>query len=215
LLTSFVKVYVNQLKQIDMKNLLNKFNSLNGAKMIGITNYYAKTSGEIANHNICVNVSVLNAKRSDLKALQNVDDAKLIAIADASKIALDVLRISLAEMVESATKNLSENADDRTAQSNGQSNAYLNIGKGIRLHLETMTVHVFGKAVKKTVIVSGTYKTVNSSAKTLGKKAITKALNLKAGKFRDFILGNADNLRISGTTIEIVNNAFGSAVGTV
>lgn len=198
-----------------MKNLLNKFNSLNGAKMISVNNYYAKTSGEIANHNICVNVSVLNAKRADLKALQNVDDAKLIAIADASNIALDVLRTSLSEMIESATKNLSENADDRTAQSNGQTNSYLTIGKGVRLHLDTMTVHIFGKAIKKTVVVKGTYKTVNSSAKTLGKKAITKALNLKAGKFRDFILGNADNLKINGSTIEIVNNPFGGVAGTV
>lgn len=197
-----------------MKNLLNKFNSLNGAKMISVNNYYAKTSGEIANHNICVNVSVLNAKRADLKALQSVDDAKLLSIADSSKIAVDVLKTSLSEMIESAQKNLSENVEDRTAQSKGQNDAYITIAKGVRLHLDTMTVHIFGKAIKKTVLVKGTYKTVNSSAKTLGKKAITKALNLKAGKFRDFILGNADNLKINGSTIEIVNNAFGSAVGT-
>ena len=44
----------------------------------------------------------------------------------------------------------------------------------------------------------------NSSDKTLGKKAITTHLDLRAGKYRTFVLGNADSLQVTGETIEIV-----------
>ena len=187
-----------------MKNLIKKFASLNGAKFININNYLSSTSGEIADHTVNVNISVLNAKTTDLQTLKNCTDNDLLNISNLSKIAVDVLKISLAELIESATKNLSENKEDRTAQSQGQSEAYYNITPAVRLHLETLTIHIFGQTIKKKVIVDGTYKIVNSSPKTLGKKAITKQLDLRTGKFRDYILGNADQLKISGETIDIV-----------
>lgn len=187
-----------------MKNLIQKFASLNGAKFININDYLSSTSGEIANHTVNVNISVQNAKQTDLQTLKNCNDTDLLNISNVSKIAIDVLKISLAEMIESATKNLSENKEDRTAQSQGQANAYYNITPAIRLHLETLTIHIFGQTIKKQIKVDGIYKTVNSSPKTLGKKAITKQLDLRAGKFRDYILGNADQLKISGETIDIV-----------
>jgi hypothetical protein len=187
-----------------MKNLVNKFRSLNGAKIIGINFYESVTSGEIANHRVNVNISVKNAKESDLKALKALTDKDLIVISDNSKIALDVLKTGLAEMITSAEKNLSANFEDHTNQSKGQSESYFNITPAIRVHIETMTVHIFGQAIDKTVLVKGTYKEVNSSAKTLGKKAITKFCDLKANKFRDFILGQAEQLKVNGDTIEIV-----------
>ena len=106
-------------------------------------------------------------------------------------------------MLTSAEKNLSEKLEDRTAQSQAQTLAYIPLAKGVKLNPETMAVYIFGMAINKTVLVKGEYPVVNSSDKTLGKKAITKHLDLRAGKFRTFILGNADSLKVSGTTIEI------------
>ncbi len=194
---------INQ-KITDMKKFINKFQSLKGAQFISINNYLSSTSGEIANHIINVNISVMNAKQSDLQTLLNCTDNDLKKVSRLTSIAVDVLKLSLAEMQESAEKNVSVNAEDRTAQSQAQTDAYFHITPAIRLHKDTLTVHVFGQAIKKDVVVEGIYKTVNSSPKTLGKKAITKYFDLKASKFRDFILGNADTLKVAGTTIEIV-----------
>lgn len=187
-----------------IKNLIRKFQSLCGAKFISVNNYVSSTTGEVANHVINVNISVKNAKESDLQALKSLTLTDLSVISNASKIALDVLKTSLAEMLLSAEKNLSANVEDHTNQSKGQNDAYVHITPAIRIHLETMTLHIFGQAINKKILVEGTYKTVNSSPKTLGKKAITKYCDLKAPKFRDFILGNADNLKINGEVIEII-----------
>ena len=187
-----------------MKKFINKFKSLNGVQFISINNYLSKTSGEVANHIINVNLSVMNAKQSDLSALKSCTDADLKKISRLTAIAVDVLKIGLSEMLTSAEKNCSENLEDRTAQSQGQTNAYFNITPAIRVHLETFEVHVFGQHISKKVLVEGEYKPVNSSPKTLGKKAITKYFDLKAPKFRDFLLGNISHLKVAGDTIIIL-----------
>ena len=187
----------------EFKRFIDKFNSLNDAKIIGINNYLSEKSGELANHRINVNISVQEAKKKDFESLQSVSDKDLQDISKFSGIAIDILKVSLSEMLTSAEKNLSEKLEDRTAQSQAQTLAYIPLAKGVKLNPETMAVYIFGMAINKTVLVKGEYPVVKSSDKTLGKKAITKHLDLRAGKFRTFILGNADSLKVSGTTIEI------------
>ena len=187
-----------------MKILIRKFESLKSATFISINNYLATSSGEIANHVINVNISIENAKKADLQKLQNCTDADLKTISEISKIAVDVLKISLSEMTESATKNLSAKLEDRTAQSQAQTDAYISLTPAIKLNKTNMSIYIFGQAISKNVLLPGTYKPVKSSDKTLGKNAIKKQLDLRSDKFRTFILGNADMLKVDGTTIFIV-----------
>jgi len=188
----------------NMKQFVQKFKSLKGAKFISVNNYLSSTSGELANHVINVNISVENAKKTDYERLKNCNDNDLKDISTISGIAIDILKQSLSELIASAEKNLSAKLEDRSAQSQGQTNAYINITPAIKLHLETMAIHVFGQAISKEVLIKGEYKSVNSSTKTIGKNAIKKHLDLRSDKFRNFILGNADTLKVSGQTIEIV-----------
>jgi hypothetical protein len=185
-----------------MKNLIDKFENLKGCKFIAV-NGYKNSAGEIANHNVNVNINVYNVKVSDFESLSACDEAKLISIADSTKISLDICKTALNEMLLSAEKNLSANFDEHTAQSKGQTDAYIKITNAIRLHKETLAIHIFGMRIAKKIIVEGTYKTVKSSDKTLAKKAITKALDLRAGKFRDYILLEAEAVKISGDEIFI------------
>jgi hypothetical protein len=187
----------------EFKRFIDKFKGLNGAKIIAVNNYLSEKSGELANHRINVNISVQEAKKKDFASLKSVTDKDLADICKSSNIAIDILKTSLSEMLISAEKNLSEKLSDRTTQSQAQTNAYINLAPGVKLHPETLAIHIFGMAIDKTVLIKGEYETVNSSSKTLGKKAITKHLDLRAGKFRNFILANADNLKVSGTCIEI------------
>jgi len=187
-----------------MKNLINKFENLKSASFITINNYLSTTSGEVANHKINVNISVENAKKTDLNRLQNCNDNDIQAISKASGIDVETIKTALAEMLTSAVKNLSADKTERTNQSQGQTDAYISLTPAIKLHKETLEVHVFGQAISKVVLVKGEYKTVNSSSKTLAKSAIKKHLDLRGDKFRNFILGNADSIKIQGETLELV-----------
>jgi hypothetical protein len=188
-----------------MKNLINKFASLKGASFISINDYLSSTSGEIANHVVNVNISVKNAKEADLKKLQSVTPADLKRISEKSNFSMDVVSQAYSELLTSAVRNLSAEIEDRSAQSQAQTDAYIFLTPAIRLHKETLTIHVFGQFISKHIIKEADpKKPVKSSDKTLAKKAIKKSLDLRTDFFRDYILGNADMLQVAGDTILIV-----------
>ena len=186
------------------KRLIEKFEALKGAKFISVNNYIAKGSGEIANHVVNVNISVMNAKQNDLATLKACSDDVIQTINDTHNISTETVKLALSEMIASLTKNVSANKADRTAQSNGQTDAYVTLAPGVKFHKESGEISLFGQHISKTVIEAGEYadkKKVNSSDKTIAKKVITKELNLRAGKYRNYILGRIDQLNISGQAI--------------
>lgn len=188
-----------------MKNLFNSFDNLNGAKFIRINNYLAKTSGEVANHTINVGVSVLTAKETDLNRLKNCTDSDLQMISKASGYDFETCKIALNELTIAAEKNLAKDIADRSAQSQAQTNAFeqLTENGSLKLHKDSLAIHIFGMAINKEVLVKGEYKVVNSSNKTLAKKAIGSHLDLRASKFRTFILSGANSVKLSGETFDI------------
>lgn len=190
----------------DFKRFLDKFRNLNGAKFISVNNYLSVNTHEVSNYILNVNISIENAKEKDYASLKTCTNNDLKDISLSSGIAIDILTQSLAEMITSAEKNLSSDIKDRTAQSQGQTAAYVQLAPGVKLHTDTLEVHVFGQLIKKDLVQIGDNykKPANSSDKTLGKKAITEHLDLRAGKYRTFVLGNADSLQVTGETIEIV-----------
>jgi hypothetical protein len=59
-------------------------------------------------------------------------------------------------------------------------------------------------AISKTVVKAGEpKKPVKSADKTIAKNEITKSLDLRAGKFRTFIVGNVETVKLNGETLEI------------
>jgi len=187
------------------KVLFQKLQSLKGGQFVGIQGYTAKTSGEVANHTVNLAISVQNAKLKDLETLQSPDTERVAReISETEKIALDVCMTALDEMRQSAVKNVGS-FDKRTNQSKGQTDAYITHPDypSMKIHKDSMEVHIFGMANQKKVIKTGTYKKVNSSAKTIAKKLLTKKLGLRAGKFRTFVVGHIDKIKIQGTTINV------------
>ena len=187
----------------NIKHLINKLENLKGASFVAINNYEAKTTGEIANHLVNLGISIENAKQTDLNRLNACNDKDIQDIAFSSKIDVETVKLALSEMIVSATKNLSADKTERTNQSQAQTDAFIFVTSAIRIHKDTLQVHIFGQAINKTVLVKGEYKTVNSSNKTLAKKAIKKHLDLRTDKFRDFILSSIDSVVIAKETIEI------------
>jgi hypothetical protein len=195
------------LKKHTMKNLkklFKNFENLNGAKFVALNNYESKKTKEVAIHTILTNVSVMNAKETDYETLKKADIQLIAAELLTKGIDIEVTKQAYVEMLASAEKNLSANIEDRTAASQAQTDAYISLGNGMKLHKDSGALHIFGMAIQKKVLIAGEpQKPVKSAPKTIAKKMITKSLNLRAGKFRTFIVENVEAVNMSGETITI------------
>jgi len=187
-----------------MKNLFDKFNSLNGAQFIGIKNYESSKSGEVSNFTILTHYSVMEAKKKDLKTLESLNFNDIEDIAEAKELDKNVVFEALTELIASARKNLSENLEDRTANSQAQTDAYLHIGKSLKINKTSMEVFVVGMVINKQVITPGEYPKVNSRPKTIAKKAIAKHCDLRMNKYRNLKIGQLDRINIDGSTLVII-----------
>ena len=185
------------------KELFNQFSHLKGAKFIGLNGYYSSTSGEIADYCLNVNISVETAKQTDNKLLKACSVQKLVSICKKKNLSYAVAKVALNELIIASDKNLNAEISERSNQSQGQTDAYVSLGNGLKLHKDSMKVHIFGMVQSKTVIESGVYKTVNSSDKTLAKNTIKKALGLRSDKFRTFIVDQTEAVKINKVLINI------------
>lgn len=177
-----------------MENIFDKFDELKGANFVNIKGY-TNSQGEISDQLINANINVENAKQKDLETLKNFDVATLqVENVELAKQALN-------ELITSAEKNLS---NDRTKQSQGQTDAYISLGHGLKLHKDSRTIKVSGMIINKTVIAEGeAKKPVNSSEKTKLKNLIKRKAELRMNKYRTFTLDNIDEVAITGDTLQI------------
>lgn len=191
-----------------MKNLvsvlmfLTELAKSKGAEFIAI-NEYPNEQGQIANYVVNINISVMNAKEKDLNTLKNVTDNDLQNVSTFSGIALDICQIALKEMQDSAEKNVNPDLSKRTVNSQAQTGAYTQLTPAIKVLESTGEIHIFGQEISKKVLVKGEYKEVKSSDKTLAKKAITKHLDLRAGKYRTYKLSKITDAVMKGNTFVI------------
>lgn len=186
-----------------MKTFFNKFQSLKSASFIGIKNY-ENSHGEIADINLLVNAKIEQAKKKDLETLKSLTDQDLQDIANTYTLPVETLKVALGELIASAEKNLSENFEDRSNQSKGQVDAYINLTPAVKLHKETMNLFVNGFQNSKKIIVEGEYPKTNKREKTLCKDAIKKHCDLRMNKYRQYNLGSIENINITGDTLQIV-----------
>ena len=176
--------------------ILASFASLNGAKFVGIRNY-TNSKDEVSNQVLNIGVDVMKAKRFDVATLEQLSDADLLGLVDKSGIQLPIFKIALAELIKSGKQNLAKELENRTAQSQAQSNAYTYITKGIAYNAETNELYVRGFSHSKTVLVEGNYPKVNSRPKTIAKRLIQKEFT-KMAKFRNLTLPNASTIISNG-----------------
>lgn len=177
--------------------MFSEFKNSKGAKFVGINTYESTSSGEIADYVVNINVNYNDVLKRDLIYLKSLNDNDLIRISKGN-INLDTMKIGLSELIASLEKRIN---GEKNNHSLGQENAYETICNGVRLHLESEKIHIFGFRISKNIKVAGTYKTVNSSQKTLAKNAIKKGM--KSEKFRTFIIDNADQISINKRKFDI------------
>jgi hypothetical protein len=186
-----------------MKNLFEQFAKVKGAKFIGINNYVAtsnRVKPETANYVINTNINEMNAKKKDLETLKKFPASQLLEIAKKCGASKEEAMKAVEELIVSKEKNLSTNIEERTNQSKGQTDAYTQLGKGLKFHNETGVLYVTGLVQSKKVIIEGEYKKVNSAPKTLVKKAIERTLRMS--KYRTFKISQSKDISVSGGTAQ-------------
>jgi len=125
-------------------------------------------------------------------------DDKLKKIQKFCKLTNIAIYVVLLAIEQSKSENIA------TTASQAQTDAYVQISNGVKLHKETMNIHVFGLFQSKKVIVEGTYKTVKSQDKTICKDYISKAVKLRMNDYRQYNLGSAETIKIDGTTLQVM-----------
>jgi hypothetical protein len=162
----------------------------NGSAKFASFVYTAKGTGEVAKVTLILGATTETLYNRDVAILTEMvptlDGIEKVA-------AMEILN----SRIQSLAKGIGNN-DDYTC-----ADVYVNLEnvKGVRIHKDTGEVYVSGLIENKTVIQTGTYKTVNSSAKTLAKRAIEKTL--PSGRFRLYKLGNVARAALNGEVLEM------------
>lgn len=160
---------------------------------VTLKGYKSATSGEVADHQIVFHMSYQSALEKSIAALEAIipsDDleatAKSELLASYGK-SLDKVKSEPLEVVGDHY--------DRVLNADGEHI------KGIKVHRESGELHLFGLALRKTVLVPGTYKEVKSRPLTIAKDRLRKGLPVE--KFRQFIIkpGQVEEIRVENLSV--------------
>jgi hypothetical protein len=155
---------------------------------------YRAESGEVADHQIVFHVSyrtLLERSVVALNALQVSDDLQ----AQAKGEVFESLTASLAKVEETTVEDI-EDAYERFFDDSG---AHI---KGIKRHIESGVMHLYGTTVQKRVIVPGTYKEVKSKPLTIAKNKIRASLPVS--KWRQYRVKHDQLDRVSVDSLKLL-----------
>ena len=178
-------------------HLLIVTNLIKGGCFAKILNY-TNDSGEVANHTVNLGMNYGKAKADDYLT---VCQANPIEIATKTGFPLETVIIGLGELKNSLNPDAPQ-----TTRGKAQSDAYEVINSCVKIHVETGFIHIYAYRMNKEILVAGEYKTVNSSEKTLCKKAIQKALALKTAKYGQYKISpeKFEGAKILGQELEFL-----------
>jgi len=197
----------SQLSQTEInkivKLVVSHFSDLKGAKFVGIKEYRAKSSNELANHVVNANFNYGNAVQKDLNSLETLKATDLESISESTSIPSTVILDAVNALKTAFINN--QNKETASNQSTAQTDLYLPITNSIKLNLTTGKLHIYALAISKTVLEAGTYKIVNSRQLTIAKNAVKKYCNFSTAKYRNFIIDEKylSSVNISGENITV------------
>lgn len=154
---------------------------------------YRNESSEVADYSIIFHISYENALRRSLMALEPiVPDGTLEA--QAKQELMDGYQKSLDKMAATPVEEI-EDAYTRFTDEDG---TYI---KGIKLHTETNTLHLYGLVNAKRVIIPGQYKSSNKRPLTIAKDKLRRMVPVSL--FRQFIIqpSRVDSISVEGLSL--------------
>jgi len=160
---------------------------------LSIKGYKSASSGEVANFQIAFHMSYKNALERSVIALQSIVPTD------------DLQSLAKAELIEGYVKSIDKIGSEPLEALGDHYNRVLDLDgkpvKGIKIHVETGTLHLFGLLVNKTILVPGVYKPVNKRPLTIEKDILSK--ELPVSRFRQFIIkpGSYDEIKVENMVL--------------
>ena len=195
-----------------MKNLAQNIElvanakTIKGTSFVGIANY-TNTQGEVSNQTIVSGITYENCLVNDFNSLQAKQNEVFETLQ--KDFTLEIITKAYTNILTSLEKRLSSDEvkdalrqqnDSTIKLSDAQKDAYLHIAKGIKLHIETQKLHIFGLVVRKKVVKAIEYKETKSRELTIVQNKIKKLCEFKQDKYRNFIFDKAE-VKLKGITI--------------
>lgn len=145
---------------------------------------YCNANGELADVQIVFNMSYKNALERSIKTLTEMH------------LTSDLEKQAREELLESFQTSLAKDPIEEVADAYRHfEDEEGNVIKGVKQHIATGEIHIYGLIVQKRVYMPGHYKKVNSKPLTIAKNKL-RALT-SVGKFRQF--------KINASQVESVN----------
>lgn len=197
--------------QVTKSVLLALTESIKSTSFVGLKSY-TTGRGEVANYTILIGTNYENCMLHDFNAL--VENQMLIFNTLEKEYEIDNIEIAYKELYESLEIRLStpevkeklrEEGNATMNRSDGQSDAYTHIGKGLKIDDSTGELHIYGVEIDKTVVTPApeaeAKKATKQAEKTIIKNKITKLCNFRQSKLRTFKISNLETLNIQGFSI--------------
>jgi len=169
-----------------------------GTTFCSVKGYNKESTGEISNHLIVAGYSYENANQHDLAILNALTASDIQALA---------VKVGYAEsmVIDAVTALIKSIVAPNTALVRAQIDTYTQLGSGIKEYAGDNAelngnIYVTGLIVRKSVLVAGTKKEVNSKPATICKKKVSKALDLRKDKIRQFIV-NRGEYKLRGVSL--------------
>lgn len=137
---------------------------------------YRNAEGEISDYNIIFHMSYENALKKSLLIVEQFEPADALQ----EKAKTEIINSFSQSLLNLETVPIEE-IEDAYNHYQDDEGKYI---KGVKLHRDSDTLHLYGLLHSKKVIVPGTYKEVNSRPLTIEKKKIQKLCPVS--KFRQF-----------------------------
>lgn len=215
------------LPAIAIARLTAAIASLPGVRFVGVT-YRSKSTKELARHTLILGASYANAVQASIDVLSGRENigpdmtatkamqetiASFPNGSDSKRAASAVLatfqgtigpeRAAAAELILSLFATLSALANGTENPAYTKAGLYETICPGLKVSRADGSFELCGFSHAKKVLEPGTYKTVNSSPKTLAKDELRETLPVS--KFRTLALdvGALESVRIGKTEIDV------------
>ncbi len=161
---------------MDVRNFVAELGKLRPSATFLSLLGYRNSHGEVADYSIVFHISYENALRRSLQHLQTVNPTD------------DLSRQAHRELIDGYQKSLTklaltpvEEIDDAYTRFFDEAGNYI---KGVKLHTETSTLHLYGLLNSKRVLIPGQYPNRNKRALTIAKDKLRKSCPVE--KFRQF-----------------------------
>lgn len=154
--------------------------------------HYRSASNELSNFNIIYHINYLSALKRSVLILESLVPNSAIQ-STAKQELLSSFNSSINKIITQPIENL-----DDGYQRFYSNNSYI---KGVKLHIESNQLHIYGFVHQKVVLEPGNYPKVNSSSLTIEKNKLRQLCPVS--KFRNFIISpdNVEKITVQKITL--------------